>query len=138
VVTEQRVLRAVRGVPYDAAGVVRAGLRRERDTRHHPTGHELQLPAARRRGAGHGRVRQRPRPVRVSQDRRLLRPPRPVGPVQDGRHDRRDVLGIDERPVRHVPRVQGGVLRDAPAETQHQTVTAAQARFRRPLHQSLL
>lgn len=138
VLTEQRVLRAVRGLPDDAAGVVRAGLRGERDTRHHQTGNELQLPAARRRGAGHGRVRQRPRPVRVSQDRRLLRPPRPDGPVQDGRHVRRDVLGIDERPVLHVPRVQDGLLRDAPVEAQHQTVVAAQARFRRPLHQGLL
>lgn len=74
----------------------------------------------------------------MSQDQRLLRPPRPVGPVQDGRHVRRHVLGIDERPVLHVPRVQGGVLRDAPVEAQHQTVAAAQARFRRPLHQGLL
>jgi len=48
VLTEQRVLRAVRGLPDDAACVVRAGLRGERDTRHHQAGHELQLPAARR------------------------------------------------------------------------------------------
>jgi len=138
VLTEQRVLRTVRGLPDDAAGVVRSGLRGGRDPPHHPAGHELQLSAARRRGARHGRVRQRPRSAGLSQERGLLRPPRPVGAVQDGRHVRGDLLGIDERPLRHVRRVQGGVVRDAPAEAQHQTVAAAQARFRRPLHQGLL
>jgi len=125
VLAEQRILRTVRGLPDDAAGVVRPGLRGGRDTRHHPAGHELQLPAARRRGARHGRIRQRPRPAGVPQERGLLRSPGPVGPVQDGWHVRGDILGFDERPVRHVPRVQGGVVRDAPAEAQHQTVAAA-------------
>jgi len=138
VLTEQRVLRTMRGLPNDAAGVVRSGLRRGRDPRHRPAGNELQLPAVRRRGARHGHLRQRPRPAGVPQDRGLLQSPGPVGPVQDGRHVRGDILGVDERPVRHVPRVQGGVVRDAPAEAQHQTVAAAQARVRRPLHQGQL
>lgn len=128
----------MRGVSANAAGVVRAGLRPKRDPSNRPAGHELQLPAARRRGARHGRVRQRPGPSRVSRQRGLLRPPGPFGPVQDGRHVRRHVLGLAERPMRHVPHVQSGVVRDAPAETEHQTVAAAQARLRRSLHQSVL
>lgn len=138
VLTEQCVLRTVRSLPDDADGVVRSGLRGERDPRHHPAGHELQLPTARRRGARHGHLRQRPRPAGVSHERGILPNPGPVGPVQDGRHVRGDVPGVAERPVLHVRRVQGRVVRDAPAEAQHQTVAAAQARVRRPLHQGQL
>lgn len=137
-VTEQRVLRTVRGVPDDAAGVVRAGLHGGRDPGAHTAGHELQLPAARRRGARHGRVRQRPRPARVSAHRGVLRAARPVRPVQDGRHVRVHVLGLAERTVRHVPRLQDRVLRHAPAPAQRQAVAAAQARLRRPVHQGQL
>lgn len=133
--TEQRVLRAVRSVPDDAARVVRAGLRRRRDTGHHPAGHELQLPAVRGRRASDGRVRRRTRSARLSQLRGLLRPPGPVRPVQDRGHDRGHVLGFRDRPVRHVPRVQGHLLRDAPLAAQHQTFAAPQARLHWPLHQ---
>lgn len=109
----------MRGVPDDAAGVIRAGLQRGRDPGHHPAGHELQLPEVRGRGTGHGRVRQRPRSARVSAVRGLLRATRPVCPVQDGRHVRRHVLGLTDSSVLHVSHVQDGVVRDAQVEAQH-------------------
>lgn len=128
----------MRGVPDDIARVVRAGLRGARDPGHHPAGHELQLPAAWCRGPGDGRVRRRARAARVSRHDGLLRNPRPIRPVQDGRHVERHILGLPERPVRHVPCIQGDLLRVAPPPAQHQTVAAAQARLRRSLHQGQL
>lgn len=137
-VTEQRVLGTVRGVPVDAASVVRTGLQGGRDPCHHPAGHELQLPAVRSRGARHGRVRERPGTARLPHNGGVLRPARPFGPVQHGRHVRGDVLEIADGPVLHVRRVQGGLVRDAPEEAEHQPIAAAQARLRRTLHQSSL
>lgn len=136
--TEQRVPGTVRGVPDDAAVVVRAGLQGGRDPGAHPAGHEPQLPAVRGRGTGDVRVRERPGPVGLPQVGGVLRPARPVGPVQHGRHDRSVVLEIADPAVPDVRRVQGHVVRDAQVEADHQPFGAAQARLRRTFHQSSL